>query len=99
MKLSLASYGDVVLISQSLVNRLYVPVFIDPLLFFNFNPTHFFEASNSYLSPPLHSASVEKILGSFGRVVATDLSPVALSVAAFNVQKCGLQLSEFIILM
>ena len=91
---------DVVLISQSLVNRLYVPVFIVPLLFFNFNPTHFFEASNSYLSsPPLHSASVEKILGTCGRAVATDLSPVALSVAAFNVQKCGLQLSEFIIVM
>ena len=52
-----------------------------------------------FLGPPLHSAFVEKILGSCGRVIATDLSPVALSVAAFNVQKCGLQLSESIIVM
>uniref|UniRef100_A0A7N2L889 Release factor glutamine methyltransferase n=1 Tax=Quercus lobata TaxID=97700 RepID=A0A7N2L889_QUELO len=40
---------------------------------------------------------IGRILGSCGRVIATDLSPVALSVAAFNVQKYGLQLSEFII--
>ncbi|XP_030966627.1 uncharacterized protein LOC115987257 isoform X2 [Quercus lobata] len=34
---------------------------------------------------------IGRILGSCGRVIATDLSPVALSVAAFNVQKYGLQ--------
>ncbi|KAM3731887.1 hypothetical protein ACB098_11G017100 [Castanea mollissima] len=34
---------------------------------------------------------IGRILGSCGRVIATALSPVALSVAAFNVQKYGLQ--------
>ena len=42
---------------------------------------------------------IRRILGSRGRVIATDLSPVALSVAAFNVQKYGLQVSEVIIVM
>ena len=42
---------------------------------------------------------IGRILGSCGRVIATDLSPVALSVAAFNVQKYGLQVSEFIIVI
>nr|POE69876.1 release factor glutamine methyltransferase [Quercus suber] len=42
---------------------------------------------------------IRRILGSRGRVIATDLSPVALSVAAFNVQKYGLQVNEVIIVM
>ena len=37
---------------------------------------------------------IGRILGSRGRVIATDLSPDALSVAAFNVQ-----ISEFIIVI
>ncbi|KAJ4840544.1 hypothetical protein Tsubulata_047317 [Turnera subulata] len=34
---------------------------------------------------------IGRILGSHGRVLATDLSPVAVSVASFNVQRYGLQ--------
>lgn len=34
---------------------------------------------------------ISKILRSYGRVIATDLSPVAVSVAMFNVQRYGLQ--------
>ncbi|TQE13626.1 hypothetical protein C1H46_000633 [Malus baccata] len=34
---------------------------------------------------------IARVLGSCGRVIATDLSPVAIGVAAFNVQKYGLQ--------
>ena len=91
---------DVVLISQSLVNRLYVPVFIDPFFSsISTPPTSLKPLISIFISPPLQSASVEKILGTCGRAVATNLSPVALSVVAFNVQKCGLQLSESIIVM
>lgn len=34
---------------------------------------------------------IGRILGQFGRVVATDLSPVAVRVASFNVQRYNLQ--------
>ena len=47
----------------------------------------------------LGTGGIGRILGSCGRVIATDLSPVALSVAAFNMQKYGLQVSEFIIVI
>ena len=34
------------------------------------------------------------ILRSFGRIIATDLSPLAVGVAAFNVQRYDLQVSS-----
>ncbi|KAM2948889.1 hypothetical protein FF1_035844 [Malus domestica] len=34
---------------------------------------------------------IARVLGSGGRVIATDLSPAAIGVAAFNVQRYGLQ--------
>lgn len=36
---------------------------------------------------------IGRVLGAGGRVIATDLSPTAISVAAFNVQRYGLQVS------
>lgn len=41
---------------------------------------------------------IGRILGSKGKVIATDLSPVALAVATYNVLRYGLQVSEFIII-
>lgn len=38
---------------------------------------------------------VAELLGSCGRVIATDLSPVAIAVAGHNVQRYGLQVSRF----
>jgi release factor glutamine methyltransferase len=43
--------------------------------------------------------AIGRILGSCGTVIATDLSPIALSVAAFNVRRYGLQVSEHIIVI
>lgn len=37
---------------------------------------------------------IARVLGTGGRVIATDLNPVAASVAAFNVQRYGLQVSD-----
>lgn len=34
---------------------------------------------------------IAKILGNYGRVIATDLSPVAVQVASFNVERYSLQ--------
>ena len=40
---------------------------------------------------------IGRIIGSRGRVIAIDLSPIALSMAAFNVQQYGLQLLMLLI--
>lgn len=37
---------------------------------------------------------ISRILGSEGRVIATDLNPVAVSVAAYNVERYGLKVSD-----
>lgn len=42
------------------------------------------------------AVAIARILGSQGAVIATDISPIALSVAEFNVQRYGLQVSEHI---
>lgn len=38
---------------------------------------------------------IARILGNSGSVIATDLSPVAVQVASFNVQRHNLQVSPF----
>ena len=40
---------------------------------------------------------IGRIIGSRGRVIAIDLSPIALSMAAFHVQQYGLQLLMLLI--
>lgn len=37
---------------------------------------------------------ISRILGSEGRVIATDLSPMAIAVASYNVQRYGLKVSQ-----